>query len=114
LELGSGNFQKDIDSIILTHVQDEGGPFAAEVSNSEFRRMVNETYGKSENISLPILERYPNVEADGSTRFRNGKERMAEWMSQSVFNCQARAIADAYSNKLYLGQYSRGNGRHGE
>jgi hypothetical protein len=114
LELASGNFQKDLESVILSHVQDEGGPFATEVNNTEFQKMVDDTYGKNQNITLSILERYPNVEADGSTRFRNGKERMIEWMSQSVFNCQARAIADAYSNRLWIAQYSRGNGRHGE
>ncbi|KAE9964974.1 hypothetical protein BLS_007936 [Venturia inaequalis] len=113
LELASGNVQKGIESIIVTHVADEATAFVADnLKNNKtfFEASLVYSYGDNK-LKDAVVARYP-APGPGS-KYKDEKARMADAMASGFFTCHVRTIANAFKDKAWIGQYSRGNGRHG-
>ncbi|QDS70471.1 hypothetical protein FKW77_009992 [Venturia effusa] len=113
LELASGNVQKGIESIIVSHVSDEATAFVADsLKNNKtfFEASFVSSYGDNK-IKDAILARYPPP-GPGS-KYKDEKDRMADSMGTGFFTCHVRTIANAFKDKAWIAQYSRGNGKHG-
>jgi carboxylesterase type B len=116
----TGNFQKDVESIIITHATDEtGGLVPPRVNSATLEILLSNIYPPKE-VRKALLERYPPAGAKPSAltwfKFKNEGERFRDFAADHAFNCHIRGIAMAYQDKakVYLGQYSRGAGRHGD
>ena len=110
----TGNFAKDIESIIVTHVADEGIAFVSDSVNDDhgfFRDALEYTWGAEPAIISAILDKYPDP-GPGS-RFQTEKQRMVQYMTDQVFVCKTRYLVQAFKGRTWFGQYSRGDGRHG-
>jgi carboxylesterase type B len=109
-----GNSVKNVESFIITHTADEGVAFVSDSVNDDhtfFRKGVEYTWGSEPTIVSAILKVYPSP-GPGS-RFANEKERMVQFMTDHLFACKTRYLAQAFEDKTFMGQYSRGDGRHG-
>lgn len=98
----------------MTHTADEGVAFVSDSVNDDhefFRHAVEYTWGSDPAIVSAILKVYPNP-GPGS-RFASEKARMVQYMTDHLFACKTRYIAQAFTDNTYMGQYSRGDGRHG-
>ncbi|TID15951.1 Vacuolar protein sorting-associated protein 45 [Venturia nashicola] len=113
LEFASGNVQKGIESIIVTHVSDEATAFVADnlkTNKTFFESSLVHSYGNNKIIDA-IVARYP---APGpGAKYKDEKARMADSMATGFFTCHVRTIANAFKDKAWIGQYSRGLGKHG-
>jgi len=58
------------------------------------------------------MAKYPAPGTPGS-KYRDEKARMADSMGSGFFTCHVRTIANAFKDKAWVGQYSRGLGKHG-
>lgn len=68
------------------------------------------SYGDNK-IKEAIVARYPTP-GPGS-KYKDEKERMADSMATGFFTCHVRTIANAFKDKAWIAQYSRGAGKHG-
>jgi carboxylesterase type B len=114
----AGNFQKDIESIIITHVADEGASFIPPLLNSTMLGTLISLIFSTEDVRKSILDHYPPVgllQSLGTlAKHKSEQERFKTFIASHAFNCHVRAVANAYEGraKVYLGQYSRGDGTH--
>jgi hypothetical protein len=76
-----------------------------------FEAEITSTYGPSSKIKDEILKRYPTP-GPGS-KFKDEKERFINYMQFQFFTCHVRTITNAYKDKSWVAQYSRGLGKHG-
>lgn len=114
LELASGNHQKDIQSIIVTHVSDEASAFVANsLKNNKtfFEAQLLSTYGPNLKVKEAILKKYPTPGPE--SKFADEKARFTQYMQHQFFTCHVRTITNAYASNSWVGMYSRGTGKHG-
>jgi hypothetical protein len=110
LRLRTGNYWKHIDSLIVSHVADEGLLFVPDPLPADFvQGLLESIFPKYASDVISKLEKtyaskYPHLSpADlASAIYRD-----------AVFTCNARSMVEAYPGKTYLMQYSVGNGTHG-
>ena len=110
LELADGNFAQDIESVIITHNSDEASMFVPSLvldRPTSFEDEIKSLYSSSPSALKKIRERYP------LSKYANNQAQIIDYMDSSYFLCNVRNIAQAYMGKAYLGQYSRGSGKHG-
>lgn len=113
LEFRTGNVVSGIDSLMLTHTEDEATLFNRENINtaSDWEKLVSDSYGKSAPIHDAMREQYPAP--DVADKFPNYKERVTAWIQDSCFVCNTRWIADAFPNRTWNAAYNRWPGYHG-
>ncbi|KAK3080206.1 hypothetical protein LTS18_002846 [Coniosporium uncinatum] len=117
LELASGNYWKEIDSLIISHVKDEARIFVAPELNTddkldEYFVTVFPAQPAGNPITQAVIAQYPRTDAPGSP-YTNVTGRDRAFVQDSSFVCYNRPLADAYLGKTYNVQYSRGSGLHG-
>lgn len=99
-----GNYWKNIDSIILSHVGDEADLFVPLdiTSNDQFTAWINYIfpgYSAQAGISQMILDHYPP--AGLGSPYLLVRDRIKAFLSESSFLCNVRALSDAYDGKNY-------------
>jgi carboxylesterase type B len=105
-----GNFVKDIESVIVTHNSDEASMFVPGLVRDRpdsFEKEIASLYGDSPAALTKIRKRYD------ISKYANNQEQITHYMDSSYFVCNVRNIAKAYAGKSWVGQYSRGTGKHG-
>jgi hypothetical protein len=113
----SGNYFKGIETIISSHVGDEGFMFAdpGVDTDAKFDEMLGRVYGNSSELA-PFIERakkqYPAVAAPG-TPYKTERQRMGQYVSEGSFTCHNRIIVDAYPGKTYVVDYNILPSNHG-
>jgi carboxylesterase type B len=110
----TGNFVKNVESVIATHVVDEASAFVPDTIATNltyFNDAIAEMY-ESVEIKKMISERYPPSGVPAA-KFKNEKDRYVKYTESQTFACHVRFIADAYKNKTYVAVYGRGSGKHG-
>jgi carboxylesterase type B len=101
---------KGIESVIVTHDSDEATMFVPELVNDRptaFEDEIQSLYGDSSAAIDMIRSQYP------SSKYADTQAQLIDYMNPSYFICNVWNIAKAYQNKVWLGQYSRGTGKHG-
>jgi carboxylesterase type B len=112
LELATGNFAKEIESIIVTHVSDEASMFVqGEHNATTFDRYLTDTYGKKYGVFDAVEKQFPQPTA--GSKYQSHKARLQSLVQFSSFTCNTRFLAEAYKSKTYSAQYSVGQGQHG-
>ncbi|QDS71255.1 hypothetical protein FKW77_000539 [Venturia effusa] len=111
LEFASGNFDKNVESLILSHVSDEAGMFIKDPGNNEtvFQTLLDYNWGKNDLVNEAMLKHYPAK----SEKWKTQKERFHDFVQTTVFTCNVRYMTEAYKGKTYNIQYARGAGTHG-
>lgn len=107
LEFASGNYWKKMDSIIVTHVADEGEMFTPkDVTNqTQWKAYLDKTYPRQPSFVKQIMNHYSPV---------NTTRQMAKlFVDDSTFRCNTRFITQAYPGITYSGRYARLGGLHG-
>ncbi|KAL6720357.1 hypothetical protein ACLMJK_002278 [Lecanora helva] len=117
LELASGNFDKKIDSLILSHVSDEAFIFVPPNvrTDNDFNHFVQEefpAYAQSSGVNAAIEARYPPVMNASVHNYTTEFDRVKAVLSESSFVCNIRYLTDAYDGKNYNIQYSVTPGLH--
>jgi carboxylesterase type B len=112
-----GNFFKGIETIISSHVTDEGSSFTDETVNTDdkFDELMALTYGNSSALASSrsaINRLYPPVSAPNSP-FKTEKQRLGLYVTEGSFTCHNRVVADAYAGKTYVVHYAVPPARHG-
>ncbi|KAF1987591.1 alpha/beta-hydrolase [Aulographum hederae CBS 113979] len=118
LEFATGNYWKNLSSILITHVRDEAKLFVQPhiVNDAIFTANLNAVLpvpdDKNKIIQNAILAQYP------ATGFPTPDLRVKAFLQDMLFTCNVRFIADAYTEpgvitKTYAGTYTRGIGLHG-
>ncbi|KAL2050067.1 hypothetical protein ABVK25_009677 [Lepraria finkii] len=118
LEFASGNYYKNVESLILSHVADEAFIFVpADVqTDSEFNTFVDEmfpAYAKTAGLNSIIEVHYPPVMSGTVHNYTTEFDRTKALLGQSSFQCNVRYLSDAYAGKNYNLQYSVTPGFHG-
>ena len=118
LEFASGNFNKNIDSLILSHVRDEALIFipSSIQTDADFNDFVqNEfpTYAQTSGVTAAIEARYAPVQSDTVHNYTTEFDRMEALLGDSFFYCNVHYITNAYKGKNYNLQYSVTPGVHG-
>ncbi|KAH7108817.1 carboxylesterase family protein, partial [Dactylonectria macrodidyma] len=113
LELESGNYWKDLRSVVVTHVRHEGFGFAGtkEVSDKEITVTLQQIFRDKKTVAA-IEKVYPPVNSSYSL-YRNGLERLEAIIGDNVFVCNYRRVANAFAGQAYAAVWSRGNATHG-
>jgi carboxylesterase type B len=111
LEFATGNYDKSVESIVLSHVADEAGMFVKDPGNNEtaFQTLLEYNWGKNTIINEAMMKHYPPTSAKWTTQ----KGRFHEFVQTTVFTCNVRYMTEAYKGKTYNIQYARGAGTHG-
>lgn len=110
LELASGNYDKNVESLILSHVSDEASGFIVDpVKEAAFQSLLEYNWGKTDVLTEALLNHYP-VE---SGKWKTPKERLRDIFQHTVFTCNVRYMTEAYKGKTYNLQFARGAGTHG-
>jgi carboxylesterase type B len=104
----AGNVLKGIESIIISHVNNEGKMFVPkDTSDAAFSKLLNYLWGGSPGVVEAIKEQY------ASTKFPSTYQRYETFLGDSTFLCTTRYITEAYPNKTYNVIYSLLTGTHG-
>jgi carboxylesterase type B len=111
LEFASGNFDKSVESIVLSHVSDEAGMFVRDPGNNEtaFQGLLEFNFGKNTLVNEALTKHFPPT----SKKWSTPKQRFHEFVQTTVFTCNVRYMTQAYKGKTYNVQYARGAGTHG-
>lgn len=117
LELASGNYQKDVKSLILSHVSDEAFIFTPlnVQTDAEFNSLIQEElppYAQTSGVNAAIEARYPPVMTGTVHNYSTEFDRTKAFLGDSSFQCNVRYLTDAYSGKNYNLQYSVTPGFH--
>lgn len=111
-----GNFWKGLDSLIVSHVEDEGALFTSIRidSDAKFEEFVNQIFPAYSKPDIPeaVFEKYPATTAKGSP-YKTTWERLKAFIRDSTFTCNVRALTIAYPGKTWNMQYSITPGIHG-
>jgi carboxylesterase type B len=117
LTLSVGRYWKGIESIISSHVMNEGGMFTDPnvKEDSQFNAMLERSYGNRSELA-PAREQlkkfFPPVSASNSP-YKTQKDRYAQYVSEMSFTCHNRILADAYPDRVYSVQYAVPPATHG-
>lgn len=111
LEFASGNFDKNVESIVLSHVSDEAGMFVKDPGNNEtaFQGLLEYNFGKNTIVNEAMTKHFPPT----SKKWTTQRQRFHEFVQTTVFTCNVRYMTEAYKGKTYNLQYARGAGSHG-
>ena len=117
LELASGNFYKNLDSLILSHVSDEAFIFVPTnvQTDNDFNTFIQEefpAYSQSSGVNAAIEARYPPVMSGSTHNYTTEFDRVKAFLAESSFVCNVRYLTDAYNGKNYNLQYSVTPGFH--
>jgi carboxylesterase type B len=109
-----GNYWKDLSSMVVTHVVNEGGLFvgAPELSDQDVTNGLKQLFQNPEVVAS-VEKFYPPVNSTGSP-YRTGVERQTAILSDSIFLANYRHIADAFAGRAYVSSRTRGNAGHGD
>ena len=126
LEYLAGNFDKGIESLVVSHVADEDYIFTPTTLNTDsifnaWIETLNPAYAKQDGVDAAIREFYTPV--NGSTTsngqfsspyvFYDATNRSRVYLRDSIFTTNSRYLTSAYSGKTYNLQYSYPPGWHG-
>lgn len=116
-DLCSGNYWKEIDSIILSHVADEAELFVDGhiQTDAEFDTFVDDvfpTYAQSGGVTAAIDAQYPPVQSGNNHTYSTETDRVKAFVAESSFFCNVRYLSDAYTGKNYNLKYSVSPGWH--
>lgn len=115
LELRSGNYWKELDSVILSHVKDETYSYVDKSvkTDDDFNRYV-EYYFPVDGVPELIERQYPSSDSSNST-FDSEGDRLHDMLLGNRFVCNIRYLADALApqTKVWNMQYSAPPGTHG-
>lgn len=99
LELLTGNYYKNIDSLIVSHMTQEADNFVSKdpkrTSDAAFQSMIGEHFNNNSQVATALQRQLPLA------KFRNAGERMVRYAQEAVFVCNTRFITQAYPNKTY-------------
>ncbi|KAF1808072.1 alpha/beta-hydrolase [Eremomyces bilateralis CBS 781.70] len=122
LELASGNFFKDMESLIVSHVFDEASMFvpAGISQDRDIDTFLTSVFPGLDIIRDVVLRRYPPSGSAG-VGYPDARGRIQALIRDSTFVCNVRFISAAYacqncttpSSSVYNVQYSRSPGTHG-
>ncbi|KAH7310781.1 Alpha/Beta hydrolase protein [Stachybotrys elegans] len=114
LELQNGHYWSDLESVVVTHVVDEGGLFVppVDITDSSITATLTAIYEDPEVVAA-IEQFYPPVNSSGSP-YQTGTERQAAIASDSLFLAKYRYIAEAFAGKTFAASRTRGNAGHGD
>jgi carboxylesterase type B len=108
LEMASGNVVKGIETIINSHVFDEGLIFVpGRVNDAVFDAVIKHYWGASQATIEAIRKKFP------LSKYKDQKARFKELYQFQTFTCHNRFLTEGFKNKTYNLQYSRGTGIHG-
>jgi carboxylesterase type B len=108
LEFAQGNHVKNIESLLITHVRDEGDMFNMNVpDDTAFSKVIDEAFGSTPSATAAVLAQYP------LSKYANPKLRFGAYMSSAVFSCYTRVITEAYQGRTWNLQFNHGTGQHG-
>jgi carboxylesterase type B len=120
LEIVSGRYWKNVDSLISGYALNEAGGrwFVDQSINTteKFDAYARQMFGNQVTPGITkLLDRlimlYPAPETPGSP-FRNTSERVASYVADIGFNCHHRSIVQAWPDKTYTYQSSFWGGGH--
>ena len=119
LELASGNYAKNIDSLLITHVADEStifvdGHISTDAEFVTFFNTLFPAYALASGLNAQVENFYPNVSSANSP-YASESARTNALLRDSSMTCNARALMTAYAptTPVYSGQYSITPGWHG-
>jgi carboxylesterase type B len=107
LELASGNYYKDLESVIITHVTDEGSLFVPKdglYNDDNFASYLDWQYGNKSAVTKALLNKFK------LSSYPDARARLVDYTKLSSFTCSTRMVARAYADKFYTAQVS---GIHG-
>ncbi|MCJ1280955.1 hypothetical protein MMC26_000273 [Xylographa opegraphella] len=116
LEFASGNYYKDLDAVLVSHVADEATIFVDGhiATDAEFTEWINDifpAYLQTDGLTAAIENFYPGI-SSGAGNYSSESARVRDFIRDSSFTCNARYIATAYAGKFYNMQYSVTPGWH--
>ena len=116
LEYASGNYWKDIDGLIVSHVADEAelfvdGHLVTDADFSSFLSSIFPNYTTDIGINGIIEARYPGISVPGSN-YSTETNRVKDFVRDSSFTTNTRFMTEAYIGKTYNMQYSVTPGWH--
>ncbi|MCJ1466308.1 hypothetical protein MMC07_004927 [Pseudocyphellaria aurata] len=106
----SGNYWKHLDSIIVSHVHDEAGPFVPEFiqTQTDVEKYVTAFFPQSRlsELKTAVLKQYPAREICLIPK-NCAKKRTSNIIRDMSFTCNTRLLYDAYHKgaKTYMMQY---------
>jgi hypothetical protein len=104
----TGKLVGGIESIINSHTLDEAQMFAMSMAaEKDFDAILKHFWGNSQPAVDSIKKTYPVA------KYNSQNGRLKAFILHSTFTCSNRYISEAYKNKTYNLQYSRGTGTHG-
>jgi carboxylesterase type B len=107
LELASGNHCKSLESVVVTHVSDEGSMFVAPdaaFDDKAYAEYVDWEYGNKTEVTRALLKKF-NLK-----KYPTPRDRLVAYTTQSAFTCTTRMIAKAYKDRFWAAEYE---GLHG-
>ena len=116
LEFASGNYWKNLDSLIISHVADEAelfvdGHISTDVEFTSFLSELFPNYTSVAGINEVVEARYPGVSVPGSN-YSTETDRIKDFLRDSSFTSNTRFMTEAYAGKTYNMQYSVTPGWH--
>ncbi|KAJ9364797.1 Carboxylesterase family-domain-containing protein [Paecilomyces variotii] len=117
LEFLSGNYWKNLDSLIVSHVCDEADIFVSDtiIDNKQVEEWIHSLLPAyaSPAVEKAVLEEYPAAGTPGSP-YMTARERDKAFVRDSTFTCNVRTLTQAYAGKTYNMQYSVTPGLHSD
>lgn len=116
LEFASGNYWKNLQSIMVTHTSDEAtifvdGSVKTDSQATSYLAALFPQYAVKAGLSQILANRYPGIDTPNSP-FSTENQRINAITRDSSFTCNVRFLAQAYPGKAYLGRYSITPGWH--
>lgn len=126
LEYLTGNVDKDIESLIVSHVADEAYIFTPTTLNTDsifnvWIESLNPVYSKDDGIDAAIKEFYTPVNSSTTSNgqfsspyvFYDAVNRSRTYLRDSIFTTNTRFVTYAYPGKTFNMQYGYPPGWHG-
>ncbi|MCJ1379135.1 hypothetical protein MMC17_002235 [Xylographa soralifera] len=116
LEFASGNYYKDLDAVLVSHVSDEStvfvdGHIATDVEFTQWISEIFPAYTLTDGLAADVENYYPGI-SSGASNYSSESARVRDFIRDSSFACNARYIASAYPSNSYNMQYSITPGWH--
>ncbi|MCJ1420544.1 hypothetical protein MMC32_006901 [Xylographa parallela] len=116
LEFASGNYYKDLDAVLVSHVSDEStvfvdGHIATDAEFTEWINAIFPAYTQTDGLAAAVETYYPGI-SSGAHNYSSESARVRDFIRDSSFACNARYLAAAYPRKTYNMQYAVTPGWH--
>lgn len=105
-----GNFWKNLDSIIVSHVADEGSLFVPGPIDSDYASTF--LHGLFSDYAPKTVQKLTELYTDSSSNATLLKSAR-DMTRDGLFTCNTRRLVKAYDRRSYLMQYSVSPGTHG-